>query len=260
MDDFHVIAHRGWSEAYPENTMEAFTAATLHASVIELDVQVTADGVPVVHHDATLARCHGDDRAVGELTWKQLRDVAPSLPHLDEVLRSLGAGCGWFLELKQTGRQLEAAVRVLAAGAGLSTDSKAALRRGRALPAGTCAIESADPRVLLRMRWAVPGIGRVQLVRGSRAGRVLWLAAPLVGLYAHAIAVPRPHATRRMVRWLRRMRLGVYVYTVNSSEDAVELARWGVAAVFSDAPDRLLQGAPATPPKPAPGARGDTSV
>jgi glycerophosphoryl diester phosphodiesterase len=57
-----VHAHRGGPNAggqpaYPENSMEAFQAATAHgADVIELDVRLTADDVPVVMHDATLER------------------------------------------------------------------------------------------------------------------------------------------------------------------------------------------------------------
>src|SRR5262245_52959971 len=52
-----VVAHRGNSHAYPENTLSAFTAAaTLGAPMQEFDVQVTADGQLVCLHDATLDR------------------------------------------------------------------------------------------------------------------------------------------------------------------------------------------------------------
>ena len=49
-----IIAHRGASGEYPENTVAAFCAAIeQRADMIEFDVQVTRDGVPVVLHDAT---------------------------------------------------------------------------------------------------------------------------------------------------------------------------------------------------------------
>ena len=52
-----VAAHRGFSEKYPENTMEAFRAAVeLGVDQIETDVRITADGELVLHHDATLDR------------------------------------------------------------------------------------------------------------------------------------------------------------------------------------------------------------
>lgn len=53
-----VIAHRGARAYAPENTLPAFRkAAELGAAMVELDVQLTADGLPVVLHDDTLERC-----------------------------------------------------------------------------------------------------------------------------------------------------------------------------------------------------------
>ena len=52
-----VAAHRGFSEKYPENTMEAFRAAIeLDVDEIETDVRVTADGELVLIHDETVNR------------------------------------------------------------------------------------------------------------------------------------------------------------------------------------------------------------
>jgi glycerophosphoryl diester phosphodiesterase len=53
----HLIAHRGNAAEYPENTLPAFVSALgLGVRFIELDVQLSADGVPVVLHDVLLAR------------------------------------------------------------------------------------------------------------------------------------------------------------------------------------------------------------
>lgn len=55
---FAVIAHRGASAYYPENTMPAFRAAIdMRADMVELDVQLTADGEVVVFHDENISRC-----------------------------------------------------------------------------------------------------------------------------------------------------------------------------------------------------------
>src|SRR5215218_5885046 len=52
-----VIAHRGASGSAPENTLAAFELAVRQgADAFELDVRLTADGVPVVLHDPTLDR------------------------------------------------------------------------------------------------------------------------------------------------------------------------------------------------------------
>ena len=52
-----VVAHRGYSGRYPENTASAFEAAIgASADMIELDVCLTKDRIPVVIHDQTLER------------------------------------------------------------------------------------------------------------------------------------------------------------------------------------------------------------
>ena len=54
---FTLIAHRGFSSDAPENTFAAFDLALESGfDNIELDAQLTADGVPVVIHDSTLDR------------------------------------------------------------------------------------------------------------------------------------------------------------------------------------------------------------
>ena len=86
------IAHRGASAYAPANTIAAFRkAAELGADMWEVDIRATSDGVPVVHHDATLA----DGSALCDLTREALRDHMPECPDLAEVImlaRDLGAG------------------------------------------------------------------------------------------------------------------------------------------------------------------------
>lgn len=58
--NFKLVAHRGDATRYLENTLPAFTgAAKLGLDHIELDIQITADGVPLVLHDPNLKRTHG---------------------------------------------------------------------------------------------------------------------------------------------------------------------------------------------------------
>ncbi|MGV8995724.1 MAG: glycerophosphodiester phosphodiesterase family protein [Parvibaculaceae bacterium] len=79
-----LIAHRGGAGLWPENTLEAFVPAIdLGADGIEIDVHLTRDGVPVVHHDESLkpAIARGADGQwltrptplIKELDYAQLR-------------------------------------------------------------------------------------------------------------------------------------------------------------------------------------------
>ena len=90
------LAHRGlWSDdGPPENSLAAFAAARDAGVGVELDVHVTADGVPVVVHDHSLERVAGvrhDVRrhTLDELREHHLRDDSP-VPTLVEVLDVLG--------------------------------------------------------------------------------------------------------------------------------------------------------------------------
>ena len=71
-----VLAHRGDSARYPENTMPAFKSAVdMKVHVIETDVHLTADGEVVIWHDDTLMRMSGDPRRISQLTWEEIRGI-----------------------------------------------------------------------------------------------------------------------------------------------------------------------------------------
>lgn len=84
------FAHRGFSGKYPENTMLAFEKAVLAgADGIELDVQLSADGIPVVIHDEDLNRLCGKSRLVKDMTFAELQNLRigdEKIPSLEEYL------------------------------------------------------------------------------------------------------------------------------------------------------------------------------
>ncbi|MBA2481885.1 MAG: glycerophosphodiester phosphodiesterase [Planctomycetes bacterium] len=108
---FRVIAHRGDSTHYPENTLAAFASAiALGADEIECDVRVTRDGVPVIHHDATLRRVLGVDALVSDLSCAEVLALVPTrsrdggaevrVPTLEQMLDAVG-GIPLQIELKE---------------------------------------------------------------------------------------------------------------------------------------------------------------
>jgi len=69
-----LVAHRGYPLHYPENTQVAIEAAVrAGACYVEFDIQLTADGVPVLLHDADLQRMAGVDHCIHDLTLAQAR-------------------------------------------------------------------------------------------------------------------------------------------------------------------------------------------
>jgi glycerophosphoryl diester phosphodiesterase len=81
--EFHdgclVVAHRGASALEPENTLASFESALrAGADVVELDVRLTADGVPVVLHDPDVAATTDGTGYIHELTIGQVKDLDAS--------------------------------------------------------------------------------------------------------------------------------------------------------------------------------------
>ena len=100
-----IIAHRGTPREHPENSLPGFErAVALGAEGIELDVQLTADGVPVVHHDAELHGGPLDGRAIAALTHAEVRghELAPGVgvPSLAESLERLAGRVTLYVEVK----------------------------------------------------------------------------------------------------------------------------------------------------------------
>lgn len=100
--DLLIIAHRGASAKAPENTLDAIRqAARDGADVVELDVRVTADGIPVLHHDAGIHWPDGASRPVVEVFFHELRAARPEIPTLAEALEVCReSGLGAYLDLK----------------------------------------------------------------------------------------------------------------------------------------------------------------
>ena len=99
-----IWAHRGASARQPENTLAAFSAAmAAGADGVEFDVQLSADGVPVVIHDEKVERTHNGSGWVSDYPLVELQalrsrqkknadHVTTRIPTLAEVLDLLVAG------------------------------------------------------------------------------------------------------------------------------------------------------------------------
>jgi glycerophosphoryl diester phosphodiesterase len=71
-----ITAHRGASREAPENSLSALRRAIeLKVDYAEIDVHITADGVPIVVHDEDFQRLAGVARRPGEITLEQVRGI-----------------------------------------------------------------------------------------------------------------------------------------------------------------------------------------
>lgn len=111
-----IIAHRGYSSVFPENTLAAFAGALdIGVDYIELDVQLSRDGQVIVMHDDSLKRTTGVDGSPTEFTVEELAGLdagswfdasfaGEKIPTLEEALNLIrDTECGVYLELKDIG-------------------------------------------------------------------------------------------------------------------------------------------------------------
>lgn len=112
-----LVAHRGYSGRYPENTLLAYEAAYEYgARYMELDLQLTRDRVPVLHHDVSLQRLAGIDVDVLDIKSKYFKSLSATYPERfgnefkDNRFTTFRKYCNWlslyddvttFVEVKQ---------------------------------------------------------------------------------------------------------------------------------------------------------------
>ncbi|MBX2880802.1 MAG: hypothetical protein KTR32_12750 [Granulosicoccus sp.] len=237
-----VIAHRGASGHAPENTLAAISAAAgFGAQCIEIDVSISADQIPYVHHDDTLDRCTSGTGLLCEQTADQLDDLDASklmpqfspepLPRLSAVIALLDEkNLGLNLEIKPRKGLESATVDAIAAELEKSWPQRLPLVFSSF---NTLALEIA----LQRISW----VDRALLVGKLPAD---WQQQ--VSAYQCAnLHLAASHITADQVSNLKQSGLGLYAYTVNDSTEATKLLQWGIDGVFTDFPDRMLNRYPA---------------
>lgn len=105
------ITHRGlFDENYPENTAPAFQRSISLGYAIEMDVQMTIDGVLVVYHDDNLKRVCGVDKDIRDTTYEELKSLRPmgkDYPILtfSEFLRIVDGKVPLLIEVKHQKRK-----------------------------------------------------------------------------------------------------------------------------------------------------------
>lgn len=236
----YTIAHRGLTAAGDrENSIAAITAALDHVSVVEVDVRCTHDAVAVCMHDASLERTHQLHEKVGQLDFARLREVAPDVPTLAEVIDVVAErDAAVMLDVKASRpRAIEAVERVVAESRMTWNDGRQ-LRCGEVLDPRTVTFQSADAQLLQALR-SRTGAGCLELVPAVSTARELMLGAPFITTYAQGVTVPDLLATRAVLRMLRGLRLGSYVYTINVQARFDVLAAAGASGAYTDHVDRI---------------------
>ncbi len=229
-----IVGHRGAAGEAPENTVPSLLLAVDQgADMVEFDLQLTADGALVLHHDWTLERMAGVDRAIEGADLDELSDLdvggpfrresAPvTLATLAQALEALPASLPLNLELKRRDAPV----------ADFADRLAATLPEHRAV-----LVSSFDWALLTAVRERLPGLPLAPL--GGRRVDPAALLDVADELDAWSVHCRHTVATDTLVG--RAMAAGrpVLTYTVNDGATARDLFDRGVAGVFTDFPGRL---------------------
>lgn len=218
-----IIAHRGASRDFRENTLPAFTAALEQgADGIELDVHSTRDGAIVVHHDAAL-RGNGADgrRSLSDMTATEVGAVrfpdGSGIPTLDEVLALVGVRATVYVEVK---------------AARIEPELVECLRRH---PTSRVAVHAFDHRIPVAVRALLPGVA----IGFLSSSYPLNLSASLGDARPETLWQHTDVIDAALVRAAHSLGTRVAAWTENDPVHARELIAMGVDALCTDTPGAL---------------------
>jgi glycerophosphoryl diester phosphodiesterase len=247
-----VIGHRGCAGEAPENTLPSFERALAQgADILESDVHVTRDGVPVLLHDDELSRTTDGDGRVGDLTFEEVRRLdaghrstadagrtfplrgrAVRVPGLEEAFAAFPAA-RFNLELKEgvpglvertvgLVREFGRADRTLLTAADDTTmDALRAELARREVPVaqGACVADV------------------LEFIASARDGRPP--RSPAMAYQIPATFAGRPLVTRTFVAHAHAHGVYVHVFTINARDEMERLLDLGVDGIITDFPGRL---------------------
>ncbi|MFZ0132185.1 MAG: glycerophosphodiester phosphodiesterase family protein [Desulfobacterales bacterium] len=235
-----IIAHRGYRQRFPENTLAAFAAAFgSGAPMVELDVTLTRDRLAVVLHDDTLERTTNGRGQVRDFTLEELkrldagswfdpRFAGERLPSLEEALDLCAARGMVNIEIKagafEADRPADAIEeQVLRAVAQRDMNARVL-------------VSSFDARFLARIAESpvAPAIGLLTDARSAVGPLSLCQRLRAFSWHPEYRGV-----TAEKVREMHAAGIKVLAYTVNRQADFLRLLQMGVDGVFSDDPPLL---------------------
>lgn len=216
-----VLGHRGAPLDAPENTIAGFALAlAAGADGVELDVQLSADGVPVVIHDDTLRRTTGARGRLDRLAWRRisgLRTGGEPVPSLEQAAVWAAATGAWLnVEIKARG----------AAAATLAVLERAGLTERVIVssfhPSEVREVGRLDPRAsryLLLERWDAASLSSVEACG------------------AGGVCLRVDAASDEVLAELDAIGLPVVVWTADDPGRLSELLRSRVRAVITNRPE-----------------------
>ncbi len=232
-----VIGHAAAAGEAPANTLAGVRACLdARAEAMEIDVQLCADGVPVLMHDDTVDRTTNLSGPVKEKTLAELQAADAGgdepVPTLDQVLALVDGRLTVMCELKATPgdpaqdqRCVDAVVEVI----------------NRHNAEAWTAIHSFNPEMVERARATQPRVSAAIIsppVSGQEVDRLL---GALIKRNGQAVSIHNAAIDRALIQKAKRRQVTVWCWTADSAEDWARVVEAGVDGIITNVPHRLRE-------------------
>jgi len=223
-----IIGHRGARGEKPENTIAALRAGLESgADMLEFDVRMTKDRVPVLAHDFHMIRTHKRVDYISRHTLAELQKRSAGTEYpivtLDAALKEMFGKILLNIEVKRY-RAVEPVLEVL--GAYLKTKSDWEL----------VLFSSFNPLILRKIRRKARRASLALLHHINPLDFMAWH----IPLRLSAVGFHRLHISRFSLAVAKKLGLFTYAYTVNRPEAAKVLAERGIDGVVTDYPTKFV--------------------
>lgn len=222
-----VISHAACAGHAPENTLAGIRAALqIGADAIEIDVQASADGVPVLMHDLTVDRTTSGSGDLGSLTLAELQALdagGEPVPTFAQTLELTRGQALLIAEIKRPG--CEAALAAAVRDAGGLADVMA----WSFLPPALEALRRVEPRIPAALLVGLETMANWPSMREL----AVRLGLQGVSLFHQAV-------TEKIVRQARLSGLSVYAWTADAEADIQRLIDLDADGIVTNHPDRAL--------------------
>ena len=225
-----VIGHRGAAGVAPENSLDALRAGVeAGADMLEFDIHLTRDRIPVLIHDNNLMRTHKKRLFVHQSTLEELReataDTASPIVTLDEVYAEFHGSVLLNVEIKQRG---------------VAKDLVAFLKKKYVKKQSdwdTFVFSSFYATELGALRRLAP---RANLWLLHNRNPFIFIAYARL-LQLDGVGFHRLYINDLALEIAKKTNLFTYAYTVNRPHSALLLSRKGLDGVVTDYPSKILK-------------------
>lgn len=248
-DRSEILAHGGGQGAAPQNTLLALeTALAMGADVLEVDVQMTGDGILILRHDDTLDRTTDMTGPISEKTWTEISQADAGAKTNIEGVSFAGRGIGvprldnaleafpearWIIEIKNDTELAPRALCEIISTTGtqervlVGSFHDAAMKSFRkACPAVATSYSTSEVR---------------NFVLASRVGlsRFVWSPGVAIQVPVEASGLDLTHP--RFIHAAKARGLRIQYWTINERDDMRTLLAEGANGLITDYVDRGVE-------------------